>query len=131
MVPGCCILFQLSQCPTFDGEIPQDLAKAVNFYEDDLPHSAMFPTQYRMWVRKWKNDIISSAVPTELVDALQACHQWTLPNIRALLHLALTIPVTSCESSKIKLTALTYGRWTGNMDDYQRRKWQVRSCRGV
>ena len=89
-----------SQCPSSDGEIPEDLAKALDFYEDDLTHSAMFPTEYRMWVRKWKNDIVSSAVPTKLVDALQACDQWTFPNIRVPLHLALTIHVTSCESEK-------------------------------
>ena len=31
---------------------------------------------------------ISLAVPTKLVDALQACDQWTSPNIQVLLHLA-------------------------------------------
>ena len=108
-----------NQCPSSDGEIPEDLAKAVDFYEDDLPHSAMFPTQYRMWVRKWKNDIVTSAVPTKLVDALQACDQWTFPNTRVLLHLALTIPVTSCESersfSQLKLL-ITYRRATMSAD---------------
>ena len=108
-----------SQCPSTDGEIPEDLAKAVDFYEDDLPHSAMFPTRYRMWIRKWKNDIVSSAVPTKLVDALQACDQWTSPNIQVLLHLALTIPVTSCESersfSQLKLLK-TYRRSTMSAD---------------
>ena len=83
----------------------------------------MFPIQYRMWVRKWKNDIVSSAVPTELVDALQACHQWTFPNIRVLLHLALTIPVTSCESerslSQLKLLK-TYRRSTMSVDRLSR-----------
>ena len=108
-----------NQCPSSDGEIPEDLAKAVDFYEDDLPHSAMFPTQYRMWVRKWKNDIVTAAVPTKLVDALQACDQWTFSNIRVLLHLALTIPVTSCESersfSQLKLLK-TYRRSTMSAD---------------
>ena len=79
----------------------------------------MFPTRYRTWVRKWKNDIVSSAVPTKLVDASQACDQWTSPNIQVLLHLALTIPVTSCESersfSQLKLLK-TYRRSTMSAD---------------
>ena len=52
-------------------------------------------TEYHMWIRKWKQD--SPAVPAKLVDALQACDRWTFPNIRVLLQLALTIPVTSSE----------------------------------
>ena len=89
-----------SQCSSSDsdGEIPEDLTKDVDFYNDDLPHPAMFPTEYRMWVRKWKSE--SSAVSPKLVEALQACDRWTFPNIRVLLHIALTIPVTSCESER-------------------------------
>ena len=32
-----------------DNEIPEELLAAVHYYEDDLPHSAMFSTEYRMW----------------------------------------------------------------------------------
>ena len=46
-------------------------------------------------------------MPTKLVDALQGCDQWTLPNIRVLLHLALTIPLGSCESER-RFSQLTF-----------------------
>ena len=88
-----------SQCCS-DGEsdeIPQELIQAVDFYQHDLPHAIMFPTEYRMWMRKWKQH--GCEVPTKLVDALQAC-DLTFPNIQVLLHLALTLPITSCEGER-------------------------------
>ena len=34
-----------------EDEIPRELAQAVDFYQDNLPHLVMFPTEYRMWIR--------------------------------------------------------------------------------
>ena len=39
----------------------------------------------------------NSEVPSCLVDALQACDATTYSNIKILLQVALTLPVTSCE----------------------------------
>ena len=59
-------------------------------YSEDLPHPAIFSTEYRMWVRKWKQ--YDSDIPTNIIDALQACDMSAFPNIYVLLQLALTIP---------------------------------------
>jgi hypothetical protein len=79
-----------------DEPIPEEISEAVCFYEQDLPSVAMFPTEYRMWVQKWKTE--DSVVPVKLIDAFCACHSMTFPNLHVLLQLALTLPITSCES---------------------------------
>lgn len=94
LIPGKCSSVEV------EAEIPLKLAQAVQFYESDLPHSLMFPTEYRMWVRKWKQYDSSSQVPKKLVDALQACSATEFPNLHVLLQLALTLPITSCESER-------------------------------
>lgn len=81
-----------------DNGIPDLLAAAVDYYKADLPLPVMFPTEYRMWVRKWKDN--SSEAPIKLVDALSACDAITFPNIKVLLKLALTVPITSCECER-------------------------------
>ena len=73
-----------------EDEIPRELAQAVDFYQDDLPHSVMFPTEHRMWIRKWKQHNLSTDTPKKLVDV----------NIFSFLKLALTLPITSCESER-------------------------------
>ena len=90
-----------SQCCTRDveSEIPQDLLQAVEFYQADLPHAGMFPTEYRKWVRTWRQDYVDA--PDDLGDSLKACDRADYPNlIKILLHTALTIPVTSCDSER-------------------------------
>ena len=92
---------------TLEDEIPSELAQVVNFYQDDLPHSVMFPTEYRMWIRKWKQHNLSTDTPQKLVDVLKIFSATEFPNIFSLLKLALTLTITSCESersfSQIKL----------------------------
>jgi len=46
--------------------IPESLAEAVEFYRNDLPHSAMFSTEYQMWVRKWREE--ENEAPKKLID---------------------------------------------------------------
>ena len=75
--------------------IPEKLATAVAFYENDLPHAVLFPTEYRMWVNKWSQH---GPGPKKLVEVLSACDGASFPNIKVLLQLALTLPITSCES---------------------------------
>ena len=71
-------------------DVPAVLSDSVAFYSEDLPHPAIFSTEYRMWVRKWKQ--YDSDIPTKIIDALQACDMSAFPNIYVLLQLALTIP---------------------------------------
>ena len=64
-----------------EDEIPRELAQAVDFYQDDLPHSVMFHTEYRMWIRKWKQHNLSTDTPKKLVDVLQMFSATEFPNI--------------------------------------------------
>ena len=45
------------------------------YYEDDLPYSVMFPTDYRMWFSKWRQ--LGSGAPQKLMDVLSACDEVT------------------------------------------------------
>ena len=84
-----------------DGDsFPPELTEAVDFYRDDIPHTVMFPTKYSLWVRKWKSQQSSSMLPNKLVDVFQACSNLQYPNVHALLQVALTLPITSCESER-------------------------------
>ena len=82
-----------------DVVVPEDLAKAVDLFKGDLPHAVMFNTEYDSWVRQWK-ELSSSAVPDTLVGALKECSVLAYPNLNAMLTLALTLPITSCESER-------------------------------
>ena len=89
-----------SQCSTVSVDhheigLPEKLSQTVDFYKKDLPHAVVFPTEYRMWVRKW----IDCSSAESLVDTLKACDP-TFPNIHILLQLAFTLPITSCESER-------------------------------
>ena len=87
-------------CLGDDVGVPEDLIKAVDLFEDDLPHPVMFTTEYGLWVRKWKERSMSHSVPDTLVGALQECSPLSYPNLSALLHIALTLLITSCESER-------------------------------
>ena len=60
----------------------------------------MFPTEYGLWVRKWKAHQPNSTLPNKLVDVFQVCSDLKYPNVHALLRVALTLPITSCESER-------------------------------
>lgn len=81
-------------------DIPEDLIQAVDVYQNDLPHSSMFPTEYRIWVRLWQQRKAENNVPKKLIDVYQACDPAGFPNVCILLQIALTLPITSCESER-------------------------------
>ena len=80
-------------------DIPLDLAQAVEFYHSDLPQPSAFPMEYRTWVRNWKQSD-PNQVPCKLIDVLESCDVNSSPNIHQLLTIALTLPITSCESER-------------------------------
>ena len=51
--------------------MPEDLAKAFEFYEDDLPCSVMLPTENRLWSAKWQQH--KEELLKELVVVFVAC----------------------------------------------------------
>ena len=89
-----------SECVQLDDEsdIPEELTKAVKLFEGDLPHAVMFRIEYNSWVREWKE--CSTSVPVSLADTLQKCSTISYPNLTVLLKIALTLPITSCESER-------------------------------
>lgn len=90
------------QCCSIDSDpespLPEELVNAAQFYKDDLPQSVMLPIEYRLWIRKWRQH--GSEAPKKLIDVYHACDVTAFPNIRVLLQLALTVPITSCESER-------------------------------
>ena len=46
------------------------LLQAVDFYQNDIPHALMFPTEYRMWVRMWKQKQCGDELPRKLIEGL-------------------------------------------------------------
>ena len=81
-----------------DGCFPTELKDVLDFYDSDLPHPQLLPIEYRLWVLKWKQH--QSDLPTKLLDVFQSCSQLQFPNIHILIQIALTIPITSCESER-------------------------------
>ena len=79
-------------------EIPNELENSVSTYVDDLPCAAGFKFEYRNWVRFWKE--AEGEIPATLTDSLTACDLTLFPNIKVLLTIPVTIPVTSCESER-------------------------------
>ncbi len=88
------------ECVQLDDEsgVPNQLSEAVQFFLQDLPLSVMFPLEYNSWVREWK--ACSTSVPDTLADTIQKCNTITYPNLMVLLKIALTLPITSCESER-------------------------------
>ena len=79
--------------------VPEDLAKAVDNFKGDLPHAVMFNTEFDLWVWQWKQ-YSSEDVSDILIGALKECSVLVYPNLNALWTLALTLPITSCDSER-------------------------------
>jgi len=87
-----------SECIQLNGnDMPQQLKHAVQLFSDDLPHPVMFSVEYNSWVREWKH---STTVPQTLTESLVKCSSISYPNLKVLLTVALTLPITSCESER-------------------------------
>ena len=82
LVPSECVLLEE------ESGIPEALTRAVELFQGDLPHAVMFPNS---WVRE---------SPVSLADALQKCSTLSYPNLTVLLKIAMTLPITSCESER-------------------------------
>ena len=60
----------------------------------------MFSTEYCIWARVWQQRKKENDVPKKLIDVYQACDPAGFPNIHVLPQIALTLPITSCESER-------------------------------
>jgi hypothetical protein len=77
------------------------LQHVLQLYVDDLPSPATFNAELDVWKQKWNSD---SQKSTELNTAEKALEiadiNYFYPNIRALLQVMATLPVTSCECER-------------------------------
>ena len=79
--------------------VPDDLSKAANLFKGDLPHSVKLSPGYNSWVQEWKQRS-SEDVSDTLIGALKECSVLSYTNMKALLVMALTLPIISCENER-------------------------------
>ena len=89
--------------------VPSELEEAVRFFSLDLPNPVMFSTEYNDWVRKWKSSSSaapasssssSNTLPERLIDSFKLCSPIQYPNLHVVFRIALTLPITSCQSER-------------------------------
>lgn len=82
------------------GGVPKELAEAVEYYSNDLPYPRVFSIEYEVWTRKWQCVDDPKKLPSRLFEVYSDCSPIQFPNIKSLLQIALTVPVTSCECER-------------------------------
>ncbi len=100
-------------------EIAVKLTELVNMYSEDLPHPASVESESQCWQMKWKQELDThgqACLPTTASQAMR--HATSLfPNIRVLLAILCTLPVTSCSSERsfsgLKRIKMVHERLTG------------------
>ena len=82
--------------------VPEVLLQAVDHYQNDLATTCCnVLTEYRMWIRMWKQKQSENELPRKLVDVYKAYNSLNFPNIHILFQLALTLPITGPEEANL------------------------------
>jgi hypothetical protein len=76
------------------------LQHVLQLYEDDLPSPATFNAELDLWKQKWNSDSQKATELNTAEKALEFADIDFYPNIRALLQVMATLPVTSCECER-------------------------------
>ena len=71
--------------------------ETLSFFEDDLPSPATLSQEIELWRRKWTDH---QTPPATLQETLKACNGQLYPNIKTVLQITATFPVTSCECER-------------------------------
>lgn len=79
---------------------PKDL---LSQWEDDLPCPAVIDVEWKRWKKKCQN-MQQGDRPDSLLKTLKVCDGDDYPNIKTLLRLACTMPVTSVETERANST---------------------------
>ena len=76
-----------------------NITNLAEMYEDDLPSPNLLPQEVMRWHHKFfgKDPV---QCPDSCAKAIKVCDRDVFPNIHILLHIACTIPVTSCECER-------------------------------
>ena len=77
-----------------------NLVNILQLYEDDLPSPATFSAEFDLWSQKWNADQHKAAELSTPEKALVFADSDFYPNIRRLLKIMATLPVTSCECER-------------------------------
>ena len=75
------------------GNFPQ----VLELYQDDLPSSKSLDVELELWQAKWEDCEMDLA---EDLKALPHADQDYFPNIRTLMLIMITLPITSCECER-------------------------------
>ena len=75
------------------------LDDALVTYADDLPSAELFEPELRRWKRKFQ-DMPKEERPSSPAQAIKVCDPNYFHNVRVLLQIACTLPVTSCECER-------------------------------
>ena len=76
-----------------------NMERVIEKYQDDLPSPELISTE----MKKWKARYSAKAAelrPTTPAAAIKECDSDLYPNVRVLLQIACTLPVTSCECER-------------------------------
>ncbi|XP_025192154.1 52 kDa repressor of the inhibitor of the protein kinase-like [Melanaphis sacchari] len=77
-----------------------DLSKdTIIFYESLLPDSTVFNEEFSTWKLKWLKDNIEKK-PSNAVESLLECDERFFPNIRKLLEILATLPVSTATAER-------------------------------
>lgn len=90
-----------------ENKIFSDLKDCVNLYEEYLPSTSTIKEEFELYKRKWLNEAPDNR-PTNAIDAYVQCNGTFFPNIKILLQIYATLPVTVATGersfSTLKLT---------------------------
>ena len=75
------------------------LNDALVTYADDLPSAELFERELCRWKQKFQ-DMLVEERPSSPAQAIKVCDPNYFPNVRVLLQIACTLPVTTCECER-------------------------------
>jgi hypothetical protein len=76
-----------------------DLRGILELYTEDIDEETIVEAEFDRWKVKWMS-VDPSQHPCTISDALAACDRQCFPNICTLLHIFLTVPVTSATAER-------------------------------
>ena len=95
---------------------PSKLSEIIAQYQQDLPSPELLEKEMCRWKSKYSTTCMpADKLPNSPSEAIKECDAQLYPNIRILLQIACTIPVTSCKcerSASVLRRLKTYMRAT-------------------
>lgn len=70
-----------------------------SFFYDDMPSCNTLTVEIQQWVKLWSDTPVTEK-PTSIQEALHRCDSLFFPNIKTILKISATFPVTSCECER-------------------------------